>query len=449
MFFLLFGLAADTRADSPRDFLRALNAGTHRSLTGQFVIRDAPATGERSRKLSGATNLVCLDPTLLAVSCERIKKALLSELGATSDNWRGRILINLHRSDNPDETIVVEPALIRNVWEYHIEMPDLMERSRLVSAMIEVLLLEMAERGSGQSTEIPAWLAQGMSREVMLSTPMELVLEPPQKTENGVTLTRLEISGRRTDPLTLAHEDLHAVAPLTLDELSWPREGQFDGEAGEAYRSSAQLLVHDLLGLPDGRKALQALLPELTHYLNWQLSFLNAFRVDFASQLEFEKWWALQVVQFSGRELTQNWSSAESWRKLDEVLRPEMQVRVGGSEAPFHTQVSLQAVIKDWDESRQTKLLKEKVQQLQVLRMWVSQDLIQLVDAYRRTLVTYLRRREGGISFRMGKNPFAQQLDLVLLDTLHQLDELEAQRQELRPPSEPDAPITASAPVNN
>jgi len=448
MVLLLCGLAARLRADSSRDFLRDFfKAGAHRSLTGQFIVRDPLPTGELPSVTYDTTNLVRLDPTLLTVSCERIKKALLSELGAR-DNWRGKILINLHHSDNPDETIVVERILFGSEWSYRMETPDLLERSRFVSALVDVLLLEMAERGSEEPTQIPAWLSQGLSREVMLSSPLELVLEPPRTMENGVALNRLVASGRRTDPLALAHADLHTVPPLTLEELSWPRDGQFDGEAGEAFRSSAQLLVHELLQLPDGRAAMQDFLAELTRHLNWQLAFLSAFHADFGSQLDLEKWWALHLIQFTGRDLSQTWPSDESWRKLDEVLRPEMQVRTAVGEAPMRAQVTLQAIIKDWDISRQTKLLQEKAQQLFLLRMWVSQDLVYLVDEYRRALESYLRKRENGIYVSMGRSLYAPQLDTLARDTLRQLNELEAKREKLRPPLE-TAPVTASVRDSN
>src|SRR6185436_8527138 len=62
-----------------------------RSSSDQFLIyggNDAFATSGR------AANQIVLAPSLTAVSCERIKTALLTQLGAT-DRWRGHIWVVL------------------------------------------------------------------------------------------------------------------------------------------------------------------------------------------------------------------------------------------------------------------------------------------------------------------------------------------------------------------
>ena len=66
---------------------------------------------------------------------------------------------------------------------------------------------------------------------------------------------------------------------------------------------------------------MRAFLPELSRHLNWQIAFLRAFHSDFSSQLALDKWWTLHVVQFTGHDLGQTWPNAESWQKLDELIR--------------------------------------------------------------------------------------------------------------------------------
>ncbi len=431
------------QADSSPDFRRGANLGVHYSLSGQFVVHDPPATRDYPPRLNHDTNFVRLEPALLAVSCERIKKSLLGELGMVNDKWQGKIFMDLHHGQNSDEAIVVSPVLYGHRWIYRMELPDLLARSRLVSAVTEVLLLEMANRNADRATEIPAWLALGLSRQMMLASQVEMIVEAPQKSENGIASALLFHSSRRTDPLTLAHADLLATAPLTLEQLSWPKAGQLDGLAGEAYRSSAQLFVHELLQLKDGRACLRAMIEELPQHLNWQIAFRHAFRSDFASQLEVEKWWELHLVQFTGRDLTQTWPSEESWRKLDEIIRPSVEVRTGANDLPLRTQVTLQAIIKDWDLPRQTKLLQEKSQQLLILRMRVSQELIYLVDDYRRILASYVQKK--GVAYNpMGRTLYAPRLDGFARDTLRELDLLDARRQQLRPKPESAQPVTAS-----
>ncbi len=361
---------------------------------------------------------------------------MLGELGAR-DQWRGKIFLDLHHAQNPDETIVVTPARFDRDWLYRIELPDLMDRSRFVSAMVEVLLLEMANRNATQSTEIPAWLVQGLSRQMQLSSQGDLVLDPAPKSPNNNLGLVLFHSNRRTDPLTEAHNELHTYPPLTLEQLSWPAEWQFTGDAGEAYRSSAQLFVHELLQLHDGRASLLAMLQDLPQHLNWQIAFLQAFHTDFASQLALEKWWDLRLVQFTGRDLAQTWPADESWNKLDEILRPAVQIRAGAGDLPLRTQVTLESVIKEWDVPRQKILLREKIQQLAILRLRVSQDLVYLVDDYRRILDSYLNRKDYSVYVPMSRTIYPSQLDTFARDTLRQLADLEVRRGQLRPQARP------------
>jgi len=212
------------------------------------------------------------------------------------------------------------------------------------------------------------------------------------------------------------------------------------------YRSSAQLFVHDLLNLRDGRASMQALLQELPQHLNWQISFLKAFHADFASQRELEKWWALDVVQFTGRDLAQTWPSDESWNKLDEVLHQTVQVRSGINSVPLRSQVTLETIIREWDVQRQKQFLREKSQQLAVLRLRVSQDLVYLVDDYRLALDHYLDKRDYGVYVPMAKSLYPPQLDAFARDILQRLAALEVRRAQMRPkPAAPQPVASLSA----
>ena len=104
---------------------------------------------------------------------------------------------------------------------------------------------------------------------------------------------------------------------MTFEELSWPTAANSTGAAGEFYGDSAQLFVDELLSLPDGRACLRAMVAELPRY-NWQFAFLHAFGAYFQRPLDVEKWWALQVVQFTGHDLGQTWpeeKAGTSWTR--------------------------------------------------------------------------------------------------------------------------------------
>jgi hypothetical protein len=437
----LFAGSVHARSGSSDSFvgeLQILKHSTHYSLTRQFVIissRDVP--NAYARMPSSATNLVRLDPNFLAVSCERIKKALLAELGAP-DRWRGKISLQLHSFNNAAENVVITSTKYGDRWSYWVDLPDRIEKSRLVATVVEMLLLEMANRdGADRSAEIPAWLSQGLAEQLLLSTTLELVVQPPTETESGVTLRRLFHDDRRANPLAQAHDELLNTAPLTLEELSWPGDRSFTGDAGQAYRSCAQVFVVELLRLNNGRSLMHDFITELPHHLNWQISFLKAYQSRFSGLRDLEKWWALRMVNFIGRDLSRTWPGPESLRKLDEVIRPTVQVRTAVDQLPMRTEVTLQTIIRDWDFLRQSQMLQTKLQQLALLRNQVSPEVVPLVDSYRKVLEVYLRNRTKAGFTRLVNARSTPGLDRIAQPILQELDRIDTQRDQLRPTEEP------------
>src|SRR5688572_15427040 len=74
---------------------RPRGARTADSSSGEYGVRDAtiaPLTDES--EFAGST-LIELDPNILAVTCERIKQAMLREL-TMADVWRGRIYLQIN-----------------------------------------------------------------------------------------------------------------------------------------------------------------------------------------------------------------------------------------------------------------------------------------------------------------------------------------------------------------
>ncbi len=412
--------------------------GPAQSSSGQFVVRasETAALPPPLAVLAANTNYILLEPAVLAVSCERIKQKLWLKLGATAP-WRGRIYLNLHPARSADEWVTVVSENFGDGWRYRLEMPNLLERNRFMRALVQVLLLEMSNRGANaRQAEIPAWLAEGLSRELRAGSERELLLTPPLWNGRGLAISPLLLSDARwSNPLERAQKELRAQPSLTFEELSWPGDGQLTGEAGEIYRSSAQLLVNQLLGLKDGQACLRAMLEGLPRYYNWQLAFLAAFHADFQTPLDVEKWWALQTVQFTGRDLTQAWPRDESWRKLDEIIRSQVEVRTGNDELPLHTEASLQTILREWEGAQQIPLLQRKLLELDLLRPRAAIEMAPLVDDYRRAIQIYLQKR----------NPTGTVSDRLVADTVNQLDALDARREALRPTT-PAAATSATQP---
>lgn len=402
------------------------------SSSRQFVVRGAQRTGWLPHVgYSPGVDLVRLERTILPVSAERVKQALLLEF-RTKDNWHGRIVLELHPAQVLDETILINSILGSDGWSYVVRLPDAVRRDRVVAALANVLLLEMANRGrSATHVEIPAWLTEGMTRRLMLSNARELILDQPDKAMLGVNFKDLSHSEQKQDSLKAVHQAMRHQSALTIEQLSWPKEDQLTGPQGETFRNSAQFLVEQLLRLEDGPESLRQFVTGLSAHLNWQIAFLKAFQKHFATQRDFEKWWALRVVDFSGRDLSLTWPSDVSWLKLDEIIRSGAQIRSSTNELPLRTQVTLQTIITDWDFLQQEQMLKEKLQQLGLLRGRVSQALVQLVDDYRQFLSAYIAAREKIGLTQGGRGQTGPSLNLLLRDTLKDLDRLEHRRMEL------------------
>jgi hypothetical protein len=404
-----------------------------RSLSGQFIVYGSQqsSTIPIPGRLSANTNLVRLEPTLLAVSCERIKQALLGELGAP-DQWRGRIHLVLHPVQNPDETIVVTSSKFADGWSYHMELPDAIEPPRFVRAMIRLLLLELTNRNApARSTEVPLWLSEGLSQQVLATSDIDLLVSTPAPVVAGLPQGHTTREMRKFNPLIRTQEQLHLGSLLTVEELSWTTEELLLGDTAVIFRNSAQLFLSELLRLKDGRACLRVMLGALPQCLNWQTAFFQAFRLHFQQPLDLEKWWALHVVHFTGRNPAPAQSDDESGRKLDELVRIPVQVRGSTNDPPQRAEATLQTIVQEWDYASQRQALQGKVWQLQMLSPRVAQPLQGLADEYRQTLEAYLRK-VGKTGLSLTARPPNPAVRRVIEQTVNQLNVLDARREALR-----------------
>ena len=415
-------------------------AASARSRSGQFVIHAAPGQSISISKLANDRNFVRLDAALLTVSCERIKQLLWRELGVTSP-WRGRIYLELFDARTADETITITSDQFKDGWQYRLDLPDVVERTRYVRAMVQVLLLELANRtGGAHPSEIPTWLIEGLSQQLLASNEIEIILAPPRGTVNGLSMSSTIVNARKNNPLDQARAELRGAPAMTFEELSWPAEDTQTGDLGGRYRLSAQLFVNELLGLRDGAGCLRTMLGELSQHYNWQLAFLQAFQGYFQRPVDVEKWWSLRLVRFTGRDVAQTWPLEESWRKLDQSIRLPVQVRTITNELPLHSEITLQTIIREWDQAHQTETLRSRLVELEMLRLQMAPSLVPLVDEYRQVVQTYLKNRDQSsilLTFRRKAG-----LRRVTEEAIKQLDALDARREALRPKQKP---ITAAS----
>jgi hypothetical protein len=420
------------------------------SSSGQFYVSTRGSLSPATLDFAAKSGLLTLDSSLLAVSCDRIKAELLRQLNLP-DQWRGRIFVALHPVRSADEPISIVSERFAGNWQCIVELPDAVERNRLVETVVRATLLEVANRNArGRSAEIPEWLTRGLARQLMGSSGLKLVLEPPHKVENGLTLTRTTMDfsdspspssfpTQKFNPLTQASPILRKSEPLTFDQLSWPTDEQLSENGADLYSSSAQLFVNLLLHEKGGPECFRAMLAELPDYLNWQLAFEHAFQPLFKSTLDVEKWWALQITQFSGRDLLHLLTPQESATQLDAVFQFPIHVQIGMS-APMRTDISLQTIIRGWSRTQQLEMLKNKIWELGVLRLRISPDYVPLLDQYLAVLQDFHKKRSASTRILAAVGLVS---DKSVEEAIAHLDQLDIQRAKMRP--EVSAPVASAA----
>lgn len=111
-----------------------------------------------------------------------------------------------------------------------------------------------------------------------------------------------------------------------------------------------------------------------------------------------------------------------------------IEVRTGANELPFHTQATLQNIIRDWDRVPQTLALESKLRELAAVQLRISHDLTPLVEDYRKVIVSFLNNRDKSLILGLRRKAAHQHATAV---ALMQLNALDSQRLALRAPPGP------------
>lgn len=403
------------------------------SISGQFVVTGSPRLSNLAMFPEVATNqdFVRLEPALLAVSAERIRQSLLEKLGMDSHApWSGTIYLSVHPARSLDESVAVVSSRFEGRWVYHLLLPDVLPRQKLVRALTGAVLLEYANRTAGErSADVPAWLIEGFSQELLAENLQDIVLSAPDQTINSIPMDRVSFNERGVDALAGARNTLQLYSVLTFQQLSWPTDAQLSGEDGGVYRASAQLFVDNLLGLRNGAAKMRAMLQALPRYYNWQTAFQLAFRRDFPAPLDVEKWWALQTVIFTSHSPGPQWTAEVSREKLDEILSVAVEFRSASNNLPATAEVSLQQVIRNFDSTRQLEILQTKLRDLELAQFRMAPSLAIITAEYRNTLAAYL----GVTPAIHGRLIYPKYIAVkpTARETLARLDVLDAQRRSL------------------
>ena len=437
---LMFGslIASAVLAALPDRGVRTVN-----SSSGQFVVRGPAIAQPGNNSGPGDSTLIELDPNILAVTCERIKQALLREL-TLADLWRGRVYLEINSALSTNQAPLVFAKPYLDGWQYQVELARSIEKPKLVSGLVQVLLLEIANRNAGvRSAEIPLWLSEGVAQTLVHESEADLVVPHPQQNFNLVNLSWQERQAARRDPLGEARDRLHTHAAFSFAKLGDGLPNSAPEETWKTFQASAHLFVSELLRLPGGRPRVVEMVYELPFYLNWQSAFLNAFGGLFPRLLDVEKWWAVTLTHFTGQDPTQAWAMPVALQKLDETLHPPVLVSASRKDMPQRARMSAQRIINEWDYLRQRIVLKGVTAQLFSVRLKSPPELIALVEEYRAAIDSYLAKRDQiGMARSLPGLP-PMRADFLVSDIVKKLEALDAKRAAVSttnaPPAGPSA----------
>ncbi len=394
----------------------------------QFVVRDLRSLAPPNPSWKPRPGAIQLEPDVVLLSAERIRQTLYSELGIPPRGGQ-RIDLRLTRASENHQQMLIVPEFFTDGWQYRVDIPDRLEGLRWIRGIVEVVLIEYANRGSGpKSAEIPLWLNEGLSFHLSASCGPDLIFKavPP-----GM-MAQLVRDSKGVDSLRETREFLREHTAFSFAELSHLTPWDLSSESFKVFQHSAHLLVNELARLPNGRAGLLKMLQALPRYWNWENAFLQAFQPRFEQMLDVEKWWSVHLLAFTGRDPTQTWPADLCLQRLDEILVSAAEVRLATNTLPVRTQATLQQIIVEWSFAQQRPVLEQAQNQLVALRFNCPVEIIPLVDRHRMVLRQYLQNRARANASSLAKRDTAVPARLLIQTTIQQLDELLREREALR-----------------
>lgn len=371
-------------------FLAAAAPGFQRpeyitSHSGQFLVHGSgPVTPLAVITDTNQPVTIDIEPQFLAVAAERIKRAVMNELNLP-DGFKDKIHLILMDRASSDTPIGLVTTMFTDGWRYEMLLPARIESAKLVRGLVQVILLELANRNANRGAEIPLWLLEGMSQEI-LSSPL-----PTYVLDRKVIDREL----RGMDSLGAARMFLKTNSCLSFGELSFPQFNWKNREQTRQFQSSAQLLTHELLKFPNGHALMAQFIRSLPAALNWQTVFLQVYRSHFRRLLDVEKWWALVWIDFKAHEAHEVWPLDVSAQRLRSAVLTSIEVRAFTNSLPRREDVPLGFLLENAPFSTQKEVLHQKLQELFFMSFSLAPQTAAVAAAYRATIQEYLERRNS------------------------------------------------------
>ena len=354
------------------------------SQSQQFVVHSPTNRMVVEKVPFGSVEVV---PEFLAVTAERVKRALITEIPAVAEA-RGVVHVGILATEKTDGLIGIASSKYADGWRYEMAVPRVADEARLVKGFINVLLLQYANRGAERSAELPAWVTEGMAEQLFFSIGPSLVVRRAP--------TAWESSTRDLQHWT--REMLRTNATPSFQELTTAAVPARRSAEESVYLAGTHLLVHALLEMPNGKQRMAKFLQMLPRTWNWQTAFMQAF--DFKRMLDVEKWWSLTVIEFTTRDQRQAWSQEISLRKLDELVRVRVEYRDLTNALPEVRLVDLKTILDENDPVLQRQALEEVSAQLKYTSAHMAPAVAAIAMGYQKTAEFYLQTHRRSDTLR-------------------------------------------------
>ena len=384
-------------------------------IHGRPVGRDAPFVPGRNQP-----EVFTLNPQFLAITCDRVKSSVLGLL-KLQDTYRARIHVTILARQRAYQPTQLVTTLYHDGWDFQLGLPEEIGERQLLEALVQVVIMEISQRGASRQPELPPWLVPGITENLLFSMGPSIIVRPQP----------LGWQARLPDMLSWSRQILRTGRPPSYTDLSFPGQIVPFSPALTNFHAASHLFVHGLLTLPDGPRNLAAFLQTLPQTLNWQTAFLTAYGAHFKTPLEVEKWWALQVADVTSRYSGQSWSLTDSLGKLDAQLVTTLEYRATTNSPPEQKSLSLVQLLRTVDFSMQQQVIALKTRQIQSIQPFLARPVGELASKYRTQLETYSEARSR-LAYEAGlPSTLEARVERLVKSTLRDLEQLDVEGRNL------------------
>ena len=222
------------------------------SQSGQFMVYGPISPKRRGGILDVNRDTILIGPDHVAIAADRLRAAMLKRLGIPLF-FGGKVKIWLNPTLNPMTTVPVVTVRHLSGYSYELTLPCEIEASKLVRALVQITLLDLANRKPQlRDTEMPFWLTVGLTQ-ILLSKPdLVLVLKKPESNGREMVAEEVIRTVSRHDMLFKVRSRLSSRRAFDFSEVAMPSPAHIRGENWKDFQACSHLLVDRLLALPMG-----------------------------------------------------------------------------------------------------------------------------------------------------------------------------------------------------